>query len=172
MPPQEVSAQESSKCCVCLDEESTHCFVPCGHILLAEIDADGFVYVRGRAKNLFITSMGRNVAPEWVERELTCEAAIVQAMVVGEARAFPIALIAAAPGTDDSLVERAVARANSRLPNYAQIRRWSAFFEAPSTRNGLLTANGRLRRDLILQRHAGLIESIYDASEDLSHAVS
>ena len=53
---------------------------------LGEIDTDGYVYVRGRAKNMFITSMGRNVAPEWVERELTCEPVIAQAMVLGEGR--------------------------------------------------------------------------------------
>jgi len=139
---------------------------------LGEIDADGFVYVRGRAKNLFITSMGRNVAPEWVERELTCQPVIAQAMVVGEARPFPIALIAAAQNSPDTSIERAVAQANARLPDYARIRHWIAFPEAPSSRNGLLTANGRLRRDVILQRYGALIESIFADQEKLSHAVS
>jgi long-subunit acyl-CoA synthetase (AMP-forming) len=140
---------------------------------LGEIDADGFVYVRGRAKNMFITSMGRNIAPEWVERELTCEPAIAQAMVIGEARPFPIALIAAVENASDAIVEHAVAKANARLPDYARIRRWIAFPEAPSDRNGLLTANGRLRRDIILQRHDDLIQPIYyDLQEKMLHAVS
>ena len=40
---------------------------------LGEIDADGYVYVRGRLGNMYITSFGRNVAPEWVEREIALE---------------------------------------------------------------------------------------------------
>ena len=47
------------------------------------MDEDGFLYVRGRMKNMFITSMGRNVSPEWVEREMTCENSIAHAFVVG-----------------------------------------------------------------------------------------
>jgi long-subunit acyl-CoA synthetase (AMP-forming) len=132
---------------------------------LGEMDADGFVYVRGRAKNLFITSMGRNVAPEWVERELTCEPQIAQAMVVGEARPFPVALIAAADKVPRAGVDRAIARANSRLPDYARVRHWISFPEAPSHANGLMTANGRLRRRAVLDRYGALVAPLYDSEE-------
>lgn len=137
---------------------------------LGEMDADGFVYVRGRAKNLFITSMGRNVAPEWVESELICEPQIAQAMVVGEARPFPVALIAAADRIPRTCIDDAIARANSRLPDYAKVRRWIRFPQAPSHANGLLTANGRLRRRAVLDRYGALVAPLYDSEEKFADA--
>ncbi len=137
---------------------------------LGHIDVDGFVYVRGRAKNMFITSMGRNVAPEWVERELTCEPVIAQAMVTGEARPFAVALISTHGSATNDAIDAAIARANSRLPAYAHIARWARFPETPTFAAGLATANGRLRRDSILQRFGAFIESLY-TEEHPCHAI-
>jgi long-subunit acyl-CoA synthetase (AMP-forming) len=134
---------------------------------LGEIDVDGFVYVRGRIKNLFITSMGRNVTPEWVESELVSEPVIAQAMVSGEARPHPVALLVASPANKDA-IDAAVARANSRLPDYARVRRWALFPEAPTLANGLSTANGRLRRAAIGAKYHQLIDSLYDHDNDRS----
>jgi long-subunit acyl-CoA synthetase (AMP-forming) len=139
---------------------------------LGAIDADGFVHVRGRAKNMFITSMGRNITPEWVESELISEPAILQAMVTGEARPYPVALLVAAPGAGLELIEQAILRANSRLPDYARVRRWALFPTAPSLGNGLLTANGRLRRADILASHDDLINSLYDHADSEAHEFS
>ncbi|WP_157995030.1 AMP-binding protein [Peristeroidobacter soli] len=139
---------------------------------LGEIDADGFVHVRGRVKNLFITSMGRNITPEWVESELLSEPALAVAMVSGEARAHPVALIVAHPTADESAVDEAIARANSRLPDYARVRNWAVFPEAPTPANGLSTANGRLRRAEIATRYHQLIESLYDHAIDHFSEVS
>lgn len=139
---------------------------------LGEIDADGFVYVRGRVKNMFITSMGRNITPEWVESGLTSEPEIVRAMVVGEAKPHPAALLVAGATTDRRSIHEAVARANSRLPDYAQVRRWALFPEAPSLANGLLTANGRLRRAEIAAKYHHLIDSLYEHAVDYAHELS
>lgn len=136
---------------------------------LGEIDADGFVYVRGRVKDMFITSMGRNITPEWVECELTSEPAIAHAVVSGEARPHAVALVVANAGTSESSIEQAIARANSRLPDYARVRRWASFPEAPTLANGLLTANGRLRRADILTRYHQLIDSLYDHVISYAH---
>lgn len=129
---------------------------------LGGIDADGFVYVRGRVKNLFITSMGRNITPEWVESELTSEPEILQAMVSGEAQPYPVALIVANHDANESSIDDAVARANSRLPDYARVRRWALFPDVPTLANGLSTANGRLRRAEIATKYHQLIDSLYD----------
>lgn len=129
---------------------------------LGEIDAEGFVHVRGRVKNMFITSMGRNITPEWVERELTFEPEISLAMVSGEAQPYPVALVVASSGANESSVDKAIDRANSRLPDYARVRRWGSFPEAPTPANGLLTANGRLRRAEIAAKYRQLIDSLYD----------
>jgi len=139
---------------------------------LGEIDADGFVYVRGRAKSMFITSMGRNVTPEWVESELTAEPAILHAMVVGEAQPHPVALLVAAANVSFRTLSDAIARANARLPDYARVHRWALFPEAPSPRNGLMTANGRLRRAEIVSRYGALFDSLYDHEDTDVHAIS
>ena len=127
---------------------------------LGEIDSERYVYVRGRLRNAFITSLGRNVSPEWVERELSHERAIRHAVADGEARPAVAALVSPARGDMSSEdIERAVARANTRLPDYARVRRWVQMPEEPSLANGLLTANGRLRRNNVLARFGRLLEA-------------
>ena len=83
-------------------------------------------------------------------------------MVHGEARPWAVALVV--PSRDDvppEAIGHAISAANRRLPDYAQVRRW-ARVDAPFTlADGLLTANGRLRRRAIVERHASLIESLY-----------
>jgi long-subunit acyl-CoA synthetase (AMP-forming) len=130
---------------------------------LGEIDDDGFLWIKGRLRNVFITSLGRNVSPEWIERELTHETYIRHALAIGEARPFPVALIAPArPDIDSGSIARAVARANTRLPDYARVRRWAVMPEPPTLNNGLLTANGRLRREHVLARFADIIDALYE----------
>ena len=130
---------------------------------LGEIDADGYVYVRGRLRNIYITSLGRNVAPEWVEREVVQQPGIRHAMVHGEARPYAVALVVPTDETvTDAEIERGIAAANHRLPGYAQVRRWARAPEPFSFQNGLLTSNGRLRRAAILERHGALLAPLYD----------
>lgn len=129
---------------------------------LGECDADGYLYVRGRLRNIFITSFGRNVAPEWAEQEIAQQPGIRHVMVCGEARPYAVALVSAPQAEVDAVaIERAIAAANSRLPDYAQVRRWVRAPEPFSFANGLLTANGRLCRGAILERHGGLLDSLY-----------
>jgi long-subunit acyl-CoA synthetase (AMP-forming) len=129
---------------------------------LGRIDADGFVYVEGRAKNILITSLGRNVSPEWVERELLGQPAIGQALVFGDARPWLFALLVpSGPSVTPAELAAAVAQANRGLPEYAQVRRWQVAPAPFSVADGSLTANGRPRRDLLLARHAALLEAAY-----------
>ncbi len=128
---------------------------------LAEIDAEGFVYVRGRLRNVFITSLGRNISPEWVESELTAEPEIGRVVAIGEARPYVVALLSAVDHDSAATLGRAITRANARLPDYAQVRRWALLPAPLSFEDGTLTANGRLRRAAVEQRHAPLIESLY-----------
>jgi long-subunit acyl-CoA synthetase (AMP-forming) len=132
---------------------------------LGEVDADGYLYVRGRKRNIYITSLGRNVAPEWVEREIVQHPAIRHVLVHGEARPYAVALVEPThEGVSDADVEHAIAAANARLPEYAQVRRWVRAPELFTFQNGLLTSNGRLRRDAILERHGALLAPLYDAA--------
>ena len=127
-------------------------------------DSDGYLYLTGRKKNMFITSFGRNVAPEWVERELIRPGVIVQAAVFGEGRPFNIAVIAASgrPGSENhQAIDAAIAAANRDLPDYARVGTWIQAQEPFSVENGMLTANGRIRRDRILASYAEQIHFIY-----------
>ncbi|XEA97584.1 AMP-binding protein [Xanthomonas tesorieronis] len=141
---------------------------------LGHIDDEGFVHVTGRRKHVFITAFGRNVSPEWVESELLQHPHIAQAVVCGEARAHNLAVLwPRNAALDDAAIARALAEVNAGLPDYACVSgfvRASAPFTAA---DGLLTGNGRPRRDAILQRHADAIARRYAELESpSSHGVS
>lgn len=125
-------------------------------------DAAGFLYLTGRKKNIFITAFGRNVAPEWVERELLTETAIAQAVLFGEARPFNVAIVVPRPGATTEAVQAAIDATNQRLPDYARIRRFLFAEEAFSVENGLLTGTARPRRAMIAKRYAASIQSCYE----------
>lgn len=114
---------------------------------LGHIDADGFVHVTGRRKNVLITGYGRNVSPEWVETALQSQPEIAVATVFGDGEpALWAVLWPSALGSTDAAIERAVARANARLPDYARIARWVRAALPFSVATGLATANGRPQR--------------------------
>ncbi|MDQ6960109.1 MAG: AMP-binding protein [Mariprofundaceae bacterium] len=126
------------------------------------LDDDGFLHITGRKKHIFITAFGRNVSPEWVERELTAHPGIAQAVIFGEACPFNVAVLSIRDGMDAQAVEQAVAVANARLPDYARVHRWLLADEAFSVANGLFTGTGRPRREAIWRQYGGRIESIYE----------
>lgn len=132
---------------------------------LGHIDADGFVHITGRRKNVFITSFGRNVSPEWVESELLQHPAFAQAIVHGEAQPFNIAIVWPRRADLDaaSLLE-ALNDVNRGLPDYAQVRDIVRADAPFSFADGLLTSNGRPRRDAILARYRTAIDARYAAA--------
>jgi acyl-CoA synthetase (AMP-forming)/AMP-acid ligase II/pyrroloquinoline quinone (PQQ) biosynthesis protein C len=118
---------------------------------LGHIDADGFVHVTGRRKNVLITGYGRNVSPEWVETALQSQPEIAVATVFGDGEpALWAVLWPSALGSTEEALERAVARANARLPDYARIARWVQAALPFSVATGLATANGRPQRAAVL----------------------
>jgi len=115
---------------------------------------DGYLVIRGRRKDQFITAYGRNVNPEWIEAELIHQPPIAQAVVHGEALPRNLALIVPrSPAVTRNDIEDAVATVNQGLPDYARISAWLLGEQAFTPENGLLTANGRPRRDAILKLH-------------------
>ncbi|SHM01699.1 AMP-binding protein [Phytopseudomonas punonensis] len=128
-------------------------WLPTGDI--GVLDADGYLFLKGRKKHQFTTSFGRNVNPDWVEAELTQRGVIAQAFVHGEAMDHNIALLwPVDPDCSDEALEHSVAWANIELPDYARVHQWQRLSEPFTPANGLLTSNGRLRREAILARHA------------------
>ena len=99
------------------------------------------------------------MSPEWVERELAHEPAIRHAVAFGEGRPEVRAFVCPArPELDSAAMALAVERANQRLPDYARVRRFLPMPDTPTLSNGLLTANGRLRRDRILERFGSMLD--------------
>lgn len=124
-------------------------------------DDAGFLYINGRKKHIFITSFGRNVSPEWVERELTSQSCIAQACLFGEAKPWNTAVIVAQENVNLNQINQAVFDVNQTLPDYAQIKKF-VLADAPfNFSNQQLTPNGRLKRDAIWQQYQQQVNALY-----------
>lgn len=128
---------------------------------LGYIDDEGYLYISGRRKNLLVSSFGRNIAPEWIESELTHSNYIKQAAVFGDAKPWLNAIITANLSTTNAQITQALNEINQGLPDYAQVKSWIRSDEAFSTVNQLLTDNGRIRRDAIFARYKAKLDALY-----------
>jgi long-subunit acyl-CoA synthetase (AMP-forming) len=124
---------------------------------LGQIDVDGYVHLRGRIGNAYSTAWGRNVSPEWVEAELDAQPEIRQSFVHGRDLPGNLAVIVPSGAGD---VDRAVARANARLPDYARIANWCLRRQPFGPNDGTATANNRLRRSRLLQLHRSQLDTL------------
>lgn len=129
---------------------------------IGHLDADGYLIITGRKKNIFITSFGRNVSPEWVERELKISPYIAQAALFGEAKPWNVAIIVPRHGVSDGQIENAIKFINAQLPDYARVGHWIKADAPFSTKNQQLTSNGRNRRDVIQQYYQHEINALYE----------
>jgi len=114
----------------------------------------------GRIKNLIILNSGHNIAPEPIEdRVAQLLLAAQQVVLVGNSKGYLCALIAG--NVADDAVQGALDKVNPELPHYRQIRNFVVLKETFTAENGLLTANGKLRRDAINARFATEIAAMY-----------
>jgi long-chain acyl-CoA synthetase len=129
-----------------------------------DVDATGNWRITGRLKNLIILNSGHNIAPEPIEEEVFRAVPGAQhVMLVGNGRSFLAAIISgtAASAEIDSQLERV----NAPLPHYRKIRKYHVAQELFTIENGLLTANGKLRRDTIAAHFVAEIEQMYAKQE-------
>jgi long-chain acyl-CoA synthetase len=116
--------------------------------------------VVGRLKNLLVLSSGHNIAPEPLEETLVRAIPAAQQVVLfGNGRSFLSALVTGDVMLDE--VEAAIANLNLSLPHYRQIRAFQIEPQPLTLESGLLTANGKLRRDAIAAHFRDAIESMY-----------
>jgi long-chain acyl-CoA synthetase len=125
-----------------------------------DVDAAGNWRIIGRIKNLIILGSGHNIAPEPIEDELLRNLSGAQQVVlVGNGRGYLSAIITGNASQEQA--QAAVDTVNADLPHYKQIRAFHIQAEPFSIENGLLTANGKLKRDLISSRLQSEIEEMY-----------
>lgn len=126
---------------------------------------EDWLSISGRKKNLLISSFGRNVNPEWVESELLASPILSQCVVLGEARPYLVALLSASDSVTDGAIAQWVTQVNAELPDYARVQCWQRL--KPDQWQGLLTANGRVQRALIIANYSDAIDSLYPRSSDI-----
>jgi len=128
-----------------------------------EVDKNGNWKIVGRIKNLIILGSGHNIAPEPIEDKILQQlAGASQVVVVGNGRGFLTALITGKVSGEKT--QQALDLVNSALPHYKQVRAFHIVDEPFTIESGLLTANGKLKRDLIAQRFKGEIDAMYGVS--------
>jgi long-chain acyl-CoA synthetase len=129
-----------------------------------EVDATGNWRITGRVKNLIILNSGHKIPPEPLEDALSKALPEAEHVVLqGNQRGFLSALIApnSGNGLTDSRVQAALDALNADVPHYKKIHGFHIVAEPFSIENGLLAANGKLRRAAIADRFAAEIEQIY-----------
>lgn len=128
-----------------------------------EVDVNGNWKIVGRIKNLIILGSGHNIAPEPIEDKILHELrGAIQVVLVGNGRGYLAALVTGKVTAEKT--QAALDLVNPSLPHYKQVRAFHLVEEAFTIESGLLTANGKLRRDLIAERFRDEIDTIYQGS--------
>ena len=153
---------------------------------LGALDEDGFLKITGRKKEIIVTAGGKNVAPAVLEDQLRAHALISQAVVVGDAKPFIGALITLDPeafgawkernhkaagasvadlATDPDLVaevDAAVKHANQAVSHAESIRKFRILPVDFTEDTGELTPTMKVKRNVVAEKFASDIESIYE----------
>ena len=126
---------------------------------------DNTLFIKGRLKNLIITSMGRNISAEWPESLLLSQSGILQAVIFGEGRPFLTAIIYADTKLSNPVLAQYINAINKQLPDYARIQKWHRLAAPLSVQQGLLTTNNRPKRMAISQQYHDVFEQFYQFGE-------
>ncbi len=149
---------------------------------LGAFDADGFLTITGRKKDIIITAGGKNIAPKNIEAALKQDELISEAVVIGDRRKFLSALITVDPEVADrlgvsdgslhesarvrELVQRRVDLVNHDLARVEQIKRFRVLPRALGVDTGELTPTLKVKRNKVQELWANEIETMYRESAD------
>src|ERR1700730_14123144 len=151
---------------------------------IGRFDEDGYLFITDRKKDLIVTAGGMNIAPQNIENLLKADPFISQAMVHGDRRPYPVALItlnaeeltkfareqgilAVEPAVLVKhpkvleRVQRTVDDKNSELQSYAKIKKFLVLPEDFTVENGALTPTLKVKRRVISDRHRAALDSLY-----------
>jgi long-chain acyl-CoA synthetase len=153
---------------------------------IGKIDADGYVSITDRKKELLVTAGGKNVAPQPIEALLKRDPIVAEAVLLGDRRRFVAALLIPdfalleqrLPGgtggaSPDELASRSdvralfqpiVDRANSELASYEQVKSFAILPTEFTVEGGELTPTLKVKRRVVQERWDTVIEAIYAAT--------
>lgn len=156
---------------------------------LAEIDADGYVYITGRKKEMIVSSNGKKVYPSRIENLFKTEPLVNQMILIGDKKPYVSALftlnvaaaetlrgmeamkgrpaaevIGAAPVQAE--LKKAVQRANKQLAPFEQIRKFKILDRDFSIEQGELTATMKVRRAQVLENFRHVVGELYAGKDD------
>lgn len=140
---------------------------------LGAVTDEGCLVVRGRKKEFIATSYGKKIFLAKVEALLRAIPGVEEAMVVGEGKPYCVALLWVQTA-DEALfsdIDLAVIRVNAGLSHPEQVERWAMLSNDLSVSGGELTAKGDLKRQIVGQRFAPVIESLYAGTNHPTDAI-
>lgn len=155
---------------------------------IGNLDADGFLSITDRKKDLIKTSGGKFIAPQPIENSLKHNALVAEAVVLGEKRKFPAVLIAPNFATLEAwarmngvafsaradlvanpkvqrLYEEIIAGMNQNLARFEQLKKVLLVADEFSSENGTLTASLKMRRRAVTDRYQREIDEMYEKAE-------
>jgi long-chain acyl-CoA synthetase len=125
-----------------------------------EVNAAGNWRIAGRIKNLIVLGSGHKISPEPIESAIAKNLPEAQqVVVVGNGRGYLSAIVTGNAAAEH--VQSALDVVNPELPHYKQVRAFVLRAEAFSIESGMLTVNGKLKRDVIAARMKDEIEEMY-----------
>lgn len=152
---------------------------------IGEIDADGFLTITDRMKDIIVTAGGKNVAPGPIEGELASDPLIEYAVVLGDNRPCLTVLVRpnlpglegfakqAAIAFDDAHellsheriteeIRARIAKVSEGLANHEKIREFEVIEDDMTMENGMLTPTLKVRRRAVEQKFRDKVESMYE----------
>lgn len=126
---------------------------------LGRIDDDGYVYIKGRKKDMLITSYGKNINCTKIEQRLMDIPCVEQAVLVGEQRPYCTALLWVNGTTDNLAVD--IERMNTQLSHPEQVKRYCIIETPLSIGRGELTPNLKVKRNVVLEHYKQEIGELY-----------
>ncbi|WAL95579.1 AMP-dependent synthetase/ligase [Streptomyces sp. Je 1-369] len=154
---------------------------------LGALDAEGYLTITGRKKDILVTSGGKNVSPAILEDRLRSRSPVGQCIVVGDNRSYVGALVTLDPeavahwltvrkrpkdtppaelARDPKMiaeVQRAVDYANAAVSKAESIRKFAIVGGEFTEDNGLLTPSLKIKRHAVTEAYAAEIEDLYGA---------